>query len=43
VAFGVLVYSFSFRYFQLFPDERMLRMEVKKEELEESIEIAGRQ
>ena len=25
VAYGVLVYSFSFRYFQLFPEERELR------------------
>ena len=25
VAYGVLVYSFSFRYFQLFPEERELK------------------
>jgi molybdopterin-containing oxidoreductase family membrane subunit len=25
VAYGVLVYSFSFRYLRLFPDERALR------------------
>lgn len=42
VAFGVLVYSFSFRYFQLFPDERMLKMEMKKKEVEEPLEMAGR-
>jgi menaquinone reductase, integral membrane subunit len=29
VAFGVLVYSFSFRYFQLFPAERELKIESK--------------
>ena len=29
VAYGVLVYSFSFRYFQLFPAERELKMEAK--------------
>jgi Ni/Fe-hydrogenase subunit HybB-like protein len=28
VAYGVLVYSFSFRYFQLFPQERELKMEL---------------
>ena len=27
VAYGVLVYSFSFRYFRLFPEERELRVE----------------
>jgi molybdopterin-containing oxidoreductase family membrane subunit len=42
VAYGVLVYSFSFRYFQLFPDERMLKMEAKKEVAEEPFEMAGR-
>jgi hypothetical protein len=42
VAYGVLVYSFSFRYFQLFPDERMLKTEVKTEEVEEPLEMAGR-
>ena len=26
VAYGVLVYSFSFRYFQLFPEERELKV-----------------
>jgi molybdopterin-containing oxidoreductase family membrane subunit len=30
VAFGVLVYSFSFRYFQLFPQERELKVEAPK-------------
>ncbi len=29
VAFGVLVYSFSFRYFPLFPAERELKVEVR--------------
>jgi molybdopterin-containing oxidoreductase family membrane subunit len=29
VAYGVLVYSISFRYFQLFPSERELKMQVK--------------
>ena len=36
-AYGVLVYSFSFRYFQLFPEERELKLEApapKEEELE---------
>ena len=32
VAYGVLVYSFSFRYLQLFPDERELKMEHSREE-----------
>jgi Ni/Fe-hydrogenase subunit HybB-like protein len=32
VAFGVLVYSFSFRYLQLFPEERELKAEVRQEE-----------
>ena len=34
VAYGVLVYSFSFRYFQLFPEERELKIAVKQEEEE---------
>ena len=42
VAYGVLVYSFSFRYFRLFPDERMLQTEVKTEEVEEPLEMARR-
>jgi len=40
VAFGVLVYSFSFRYFQLFPQERELQMEAS--EVEEERELVGR-
>jgi len=32
VAFGVLVYSFSFRYLLLFPQERELRLEPLAEE-----------
>ena len=32
VAYGVLVYSFSFRYFQLFPEERELKLEVRQQE-----------
>jgi molybdopterin-containing oxidoreductase family membrane subunit len=34
VAYGVLVYSFSFRYFQLFPEERELKLEAPKQEEE---------
>jgi molybdopterin-containing oxidoreductase family membrane subunit len=34
VAYGVLVYSFSFRYFQLFPEERELKIEVRQAEEE---------
>src|SRR5271157_2178966 len=34
VAYGVLVYSFSFRYLQLFPEERELKTEVQPEEEE---------
>jgi molybdopterin-containing oxidoreductase family membrane subunit len=40
VAYGVLVYSFSFRYFQLFPEERELKAEVKQPE--ELPELVGR-
>ena len=32
VAYGVLVYSFSFRYFQLFPEERELKLEARPQE-----------
>ena len=32
VAYGVLVYSFSFRYLQLFPEERELKLELTREE-----------
>jgi len=39
VAYGVLVYSFSFRYFQLFPQERELKVEVPRtEEMPELVE-----
>jgi molybdopterin-containing oxidoreductase family membrane subunit len=41
VAYGVLVYSFSFRYLQLFPEERELKAEVQREE-EELPVMAGR-
>jgi len=34
VAYGVLVYSFSFRYFNLFPEERELRLEAAAQEEE---------
>jgi Ni/Fe-hydrogenase subunit HybB-like protein len=40
VAYGVLVYSFSFRYFQLFPEERELRLPARREEEEPA--LAGR-
>jgi molybdopterin-containing oxidoreductase family membrane subunit len=41
VAYGVLVYSFSFRYFNLFPEERELRLEAAAQE-EEELVLAGR-
>ena len=41
VAYGVLVYSFSFRYLRLFPEERELKAEVQQEE-EELRVMAGR-
>jgi menaquinone reductase, integral membrane subunit len=37
VAYGVLVYSFSFRYFQLFPEERELKLETTQEEEEKAV------
>lgn len=40
VAYGVLVYSFSFRYFRLFPDERELRREPAEPQQAEA--LAGR-
>ncbi|HTS30072.1 MAG TPA: menaquinone reductase integral membrane subunit QrcD [Bryobacteraceae bacterium] len=40
VAYGVLVYSFSFRYFRLFPEERELRAPVHQPE--EELELVGR-
>jgi len=42
VAYGVLVYSFSFRYFQLFPEERILKLEIKEQPVEEEFEVAER-
>jgi molybdopterin-containing oxidoreductase family membrane subunit len=41
LAYGVIVYSFSFRYFQLFPQERELRNEVRPQHEEEPV-LAGR-
>jgi Ni/Fe-hydrogenase subunit HybB-like protein len=41
LAYGVLVYSFSFRYFQIFPQERELRNEVRPRHEEEPV-LAGR-
>jgi len=40
LAYGVIVYSFSFRYFQLFPDERELKRELARPE--EETALAGR-
>ena len=40
VAYGVLVYSFSFRYFQLFPQERELK--IAAPQMEEERELVGR-
>jgi len=37
VAYGVLVYSFSFRYLQLFPEERELQLEARAVEAEELV------
>ena len=37
LAYGVLIYSFSFRYFQLFPDERELKIEVARTEEEPTL------
>ncbi|MGO9259988.1 MAG: menaquinone reductase integral membrane subunit QrcD [Bryobacteraceae bacterium] len=43
VAYGVLVYSFSFRYLQLFPEERELKMAAAlEEEIAEGAELVGR-
>jgi menaquinone reductase, integral membrane subunit len=41
VAYGVLVYSLSFRYFQLFPEERELKIESHRQELDEELVAAG--
>ncbi len=40
LAYGVLVYSFSFRYFQIFPEERELKLEVRRRQEEPA--LAGR-
>jgi len=37
LAYGVLVYSFSFRYFNLFPEERELRVEAAQPEEEPAL------
>jgi molybdopterin-containing oxidoreductase family membrane subunit len=42
VAYGVLVYSFSFRYLQLFPQERELRLEAASSDTERETAMAGR-
>ena len=42
VAYGVLVYSFSFRYFQLFPQERDLRVQAPPQREERELVTAGR-
>ena len=42
VAYGVLVYSFSFRYLRLFPEEKELQREVVVEHEEEELALAGR-
>jgi len=42
VAYGVLVYSFSFRYLNLFPEERELKLEPAAPQEEEEMAYAGR-
>ena len=42
LAYGVLVYSFSFRYLQLFPEERELKIATVEEPAEEVAEPVGR-
>jgi molybdopterin-containing oxidoreductase family membrane subunit len=43
IAYGVLVYSFSFRYLQLFPEERELRLRLEqRRQDEETPALAGR-
>jgi hypothetical protein len=42
VAYGVLVYSFSFRYLRLFPEERELKIAAVRQEAGESAELVGR-
>jgi hypothetical protein len=41
-AYGVLVYSFSFRYFQVFPEERELKSAPVIEPEVEELAAAGR-
>jgi Ni/Fe-hydrogenase subunit HybB-like protein len=41
VAYGVLVYSFSYRYFQVFPEERELKIETAQQEEEQAV-LVGR-
>jgi molybdopterin-containing oxidoreductase family membrane subunit len=41
LAYGVLVYSFSFRYFQVFPEERQLKLKVRPQQEDEAV-LAGR-
>jgi len=42
LAYGVLVYSFSFRYLQLFPEERELQIEARQPSEEPELVLAGR-
>ncbi len=42
VAYGVLVYSFSFRYFELFPQERQLRIESAAAKPQHETAVGGR-
>jgi molybdopterin-containing oxidoreductase family membrane subunit len=41
LAYGVIVYSISFRYFRIFPEERELQLEVQAEQHEEAV-LVGR-
>jgi Ni/Fe-hydrogenase subunit HybB-like protein len=41
LAYGVLVYSFSFRYFRIFPDERELKIETAQQEEQQAV-LVGR-
>jgi molybdopterin-containing oxidoreductase family membrane subunit len=42
VAYGVLVYSFSFRYLQVFPQERELKIAPAQPREQEQLAMAGR-
>jgi menaquinone reductase, integral membrane subunit len=42
VAYGVLVYSFSFRYLNVFPEERALKVQPAAPQEEEELAYAGR-